>query len=76
MATKSRKNKILKHVRNKGKIARTKNAISGAAKDVKQTISHVPHTMTVYAKRNPIKTVGLSLLAGVALAQLLRIRQS
>lgn len=75
MTTKGRNRKIQKHIRNTGKIARTTKAvISGAAQEVKDKISTVPQNMTYYAKRNPLKTMGISLLAGVALAQLLRIR--
>ncbi len=40
--------------------------------DVKEKIDHAQQTVTHYVKKNPMKTIGFSLLAGAIVAQLLR----
>lgn len=55
----------------KGVLAKTKRAVSNAAYEVKDRVQDAAS----YAKDNPIKTIGLSALAGLLIAQIIRYRQ-
>lgn len=65
--------KIHRHLKN-GK-EKIKRALTKGTDEVKQKLKHVPHGMIAYAKKNPLKIVGLSVLAGVILSQLTRFRR-
>jgi|GEM_PF-6335609 len=60
--------------RDKHKVLKAANAISSAATDAKDKLSDVEESVEKYAKANPWKTMGISLLAGVVVAKILNFR--
>lgn len=58
----------------KGKILHTKRILSNAASDIKAKMRKAPRQMKNYVKHNPYKTAGLTVLAGILLSQLMRLR--
>lgn len=72
------KSKTNGHVRtkaNKRKILITKKAITHAAVNAKNMFVDVEENVEKYAKANPWKTMGFSLLAGVIVSQILHLRK-
>ncbi|MBA3661819.1 MAG: hypothetical protein H0W64_08835 [Gammaproteobacteria bacterium] len=73
--------RLQKKLRNgKTKLARTSRVITRAAKDVKERFGDVKDrfidvetNVVAYAKQHPVKTVGLSLLAGALIARAVRL---
>lgn len=61
--------------RDKQKILRAAKSISSAATDAKEKFTDVEESVEKYAKANPWKTMGFSLLAGVVVAQILHLRK-
>jgi ElaB/YqjD/DUF883 family membrane-anchored ribosome-binding protein len=53
----------------------TADAISETVSEINAKISDLSQSMVTYVKKNPIKAVGFSLLAGAILAQLVRSRK-
>lgn len=70
------KNKIKRLYKiDKRKIASAATALSHAARDAKEKFSDVEESVEKYAKTNPWKTMGLSVLAGVIVGQILHLRK-
>lgn len=80
------KKNVAKHgfnlVQGKRQIAKAKVALQDAASDAKEKfldakdkLVDVEKNVVSYTKENPIKAMGLSLLAGVVLAQILHLRK-
>lgn len=65
--------KILKQ--DKQKVFKAARVISHAASDAKVKFNDVEESMEKYAKANPWKTMGFSVLAGVVVAKLLHLRK-
>jgi hypothetical protein len=49
--------------------------VSAITQELSDTFSEVQDSVVNYAKENPLKTMGFSLLAGIIIAQLLRSRK-
>jgi hypothetical protein len=43
--------------------------------EIKETLLHAQETAVDYVKKNPLKAMGMTLLAGVVLAQIMRSRK-
>jgi ElaB/YqjD/DUF883 family membrane-anchored ribosome-binding protein len=79
MVTKSNghlRDKIKKlYKRDKHKIVAATKAITDATQEAKERFSDVEKSMEKYAKANPWKTMGFSILAGAIVAKVLHLRK-
>lgn len=59
----------------KHKIANAKHNILKTASNAKQQFTEIEEEVVKYAKHNPLKTMGISVLAGVVIAQILHLHK-
>lgn len=56
----------------RSKLLKTKKALSRAATDVKDKVIDIEENVFAYAKEHPLKTAGISLVAGAVVARIVR----
>jgi ElaB/YqjD/DUF883 family membrane-anchored ribosome-binding protein len=52
-----------------------KDVLMNATQEIKNKFSAIEKNITHYAKKNPVKLMGISLIAGVLIGQLFRSRR-
>lgn len=59
----------------KSRMRQSEQAFLEATHEIKEKIAHAQASMMDYVKTNPMKAMGFTLLAGVVVAQLMRLRK-